>query len=299
MRLLTFRFPTSVADRFGAILSNGQVLDLTGLDRHGMPVSLLGCIQQGPAALAVVRSAVVEAEATLKAGGAVTGAVPYADVTVQLPYVPGKVVAVGRNYGEHAAEVGDAGTGTPNAFIKLNSSLIPTEHPVKRPAWTEELDYETELVIVIGQDCDNVDEAKWRDYVFGYTVMNDVSARNVQYQERKDGNILIGKNFPSAAPLGPCILTADEVADPHDMRLLTRVNGELRQDSSTGDQIHKVPRQVAWFSRLGFKAGDLISTGSPAGTAAGYKGPGTWFLQPGQVLESEIVGIGTLRNQIV
>ncbi len=296
MKLLTFRLPPSRRDRFGAVLSNGQVLDLTGAE--GVAPSLLRCIQGGPAALDAVRAAVDAAEAAVKGGRPAAGAHAMDAVRIRLPYVPGKIIAVGRNYSEHIAEVGDRPPGNPNAFIKLNSSLIAHGEAVRKPAWTRQLDYENELVTVIGQDCDNVPEDHWADYVFGYTVMNDVSARDVQAAERKDGNILIGKNFPTAAPLGPWIVTKDEVPDPHNIRILTTVNGEVRQDSNTHDQVYRVPRQVAWFSRVGFQAGDMISSGSPAGTAIGWNGPGSWYLKAGDVLESELVGIGKLVNPI-
>ena len=169
---------------------------------------------------------------------------------------------------------------------------------VRKPAWTETLDYENELAIVIGRACSDVPPEQAYDFVFGYTVMNDLSCREVQQAERKEGNICIGKNFPTAAPLGPWIVTRDEIPDPHHLRLVTRVNGQVRQDGNTAQQIQKIPAQIAWYSRAGFEPGDLISSGTPAGTASGYKGPGTWYLQHGDRVECEIEGIGVLANTV-
>ena len=122
------------------------------------------------------------------------------------------------------------------------------------------------LAVVMGRDCCEVPAEQAYDYVFGYTIMNDLSCRDVQFAERKEGNICIGKNFPTAAPLGPWIVTKDEIPDPHNLRIVTRVNGEVRQDSNTKNQIYNIPAQIAWYSHAGFEPGDLISTGTPAGT---------------------------------
>ena len=131
--------------------------------------------------------------------------------------------------------------------------------------------------------------------MFGYTILCDLSARDVQFAERKEGNINIGKNFPTSAPLGPWIVTRDEIPDPHNLRIVTRVNGELRQNANTSTQIYRIPQQIAWYSRAGFEPGDMISTGSPAGVAAGYTGEGSWWLKRGDALECEVEGIGVLR----
>ena len=126
--------------------------------------------------------------------------------------------------------------------------------------------------------------------------MNDLSARDVQMAERKEGNICIGKNFPTAAPLGPWIVTKDEIPDPHALRIVTRVNGQVRQDATTDKMIYHIPTQIAWYSHAGFEPGDIISTGTPSGVGLGYKGPGTWYLQLGDKVECEVEGIGVLVN---
>jgi len=290
MKLLTFRPPRARAGRFGALLSTGQVLELRG--------SLLACVQGGPRALDAVRQAVGAAEEGLKTGRPVAGLHRLDQVRVLPPLRPGKIMAVGRNYGEHVAEAGGHASPRPSGFIKLVSCITGQGDAILRPPWTETLDYENELAIVIGQDCLDVPEARVYDYVFGYTIMNDVSAREVQREEAASGNIIMGKNFPTSAPLGPWIVTKDEVPDPHNLRLITRVNGEVRQNANTKDMIHKIPAQIAWYSHAGLQAGDIISTGTPSGVAMGYKGPGSWWLKAGDVLESEIEGIGVLRNPV-
>lgn len=211
MKLLTFRLPPSRRDRFGVLLSDGQVLDIAAMGGPSLPSTLLRCIQGGEAALNAVRQAVADAEAALKAKRPLAYAHGPDAVRIRLPYVPGKIVALGRNYGEHVAETGSAAPDIPNAFMKLTSSLVAHGEAIRKPVWTRKLDYENELVTVIGRDCVNVPEDRWEDAVLGYTIMNDVSARDVQLQERGDGNILVGKNFPAAAPLGPWIVTKDEV----------------------------------------------------------------------------------------
>ena len=136
------------------------------------------------------------------------------------------------------------------------------------------------------------------EVVAGYLVANDVTARDVGRIERDEGNRLLGKSFDGFCPLGPCLVTADEIADPHDLGLITRVNGEVRQDARTSDMIWKIPEIVAYISQIELMPGDVVTTGSPEGVAQGKSGGGR-FMQPGDVLESEIEGIGCLRNRIV
>jgi 2-keto-4-pentenoate hydratase/2-oxohepta-3-ene-1,7-dioic acid hydratase in catechol pathway len=299
MKLLTFRPPRARTNRFGALLSDGKVLDLNAAQSgRGMPRTLLACIQGGEKALAKIAEAVKAAEQALAAGRFPENVVALADVTLRPPLIPGKIMAVGKNYSDHAAEVGGVAYTRPNGFIKLTNTVIANGEAIRKPGWTEKLDYENELAVVIADDCEEVAPEDAYHHVFGYTIMVDMSARDVQYAERKEGNIMIGKNFPTAAPLGPWVVTKDEIPDPHNLRLTTRVNGEVRQDANTGMQIYKIPQQIEWYSHAGFQAGDVISTGTPAGVAAGYKGEGSWYLKHGDVLECEIEKIGKLTNTI-
>ncbi|MDP2239175.1 MAG: fumarylacetoacetate hydrolase family protein [Burkholderiales bacterium] len=299
MKLLTFRPPRARTDHFGVLLSNGKVLDVSGLQAgRAMPGTMLACIRGGAAALTQISQALSATEQSIAAGKMPEHMFSLGDVTLKAPLIPGKIMAVGKNYSDHAAEVGGVAYTRPSGFIKHTDTIIADGETIRKPGWTEKLDYENELAVVIADDCSEVPPENAYDHVFGYTIMVDLSARDVQFAERKEGNIMIGKNFPTAAPLGPWIVTRDEIPDPHQLKIITRVNGEVRQDASTATQIHKIPQQIAWYSHAGLQAGDIISTGSPAGTGAGYQGEGTWYLQHGDRLECEIERIGTLRNTV-
>lgn len=299
MKLLSFRPARARFDHFGVLLSNGKVLDITELKSgRALPAALIDCIRGGAESLARVREAVAAAEQQFASGGTPACVVSLEDVTLCPPLRPGKIMAIGKNYSDHAAEVGSAAYSRPAGFIKHVDTLIASGEVIRKPSWTEKLDYENELAVVIADECADVPEEEAYEHVFGYTIMNDVSARDVQFAERKEGNIMIGKNFPTAAPLGPWIVTKDEIPDPHNLRLITRVNGEVRQNANTGTQIFKIPQQIAWYSHAGFQPGDIVSTGTPAGVAAGYKGEGSWWLKNGDELECEIEKIGILKNTV-
>ncbi len=302
MKLATFLLPGGRRGRFGVLLAHESILDLQTAGRvlqQRLPRDLMTCIRGGESALAAVRQVVATAEAQQGHNTELAAAI-YAQEDIRLlpPIMPGKIMAIGLNYADHIAEVGSQGNPRPSGFIKLNSSIIAHQAAIRKPTWTKMLDYENELAVVMGKACHAVAAEKAYDYVFGYTIMNDVSAREVQRQERQIGNITIGKNFPTSAPLGPWIVTRDEIPDPHQLRLLTRVNGEVRQNANTGQQIHKIPEQSAWYSHAGFEPGDMISTGTPSGVAAGYAGPGSWYLRPGDVVACELEGIGCLVNPV-
>ncbi|MDB5810026.1 MAG: ureidoglycolate lyase [Betaproteobacteria bacterium] len=298
MKLLTFRPARARSGHFGVLLAGNRILDISALPGRKLPVTLLECIQNGDAGLAAVKAAVNEAEAALQRGEQLAAVFKLDDVTLEAPLLPGKILAVGKNYTDHASEISEEAYTRVAGFVKLTSCVVPHGATIRKPTWTETFDYENELAIVIGRECADVAADNAYDCVFGYTIMNDLSCRDVQFAERKEGNICIGKNFPTAAPLGPWIVTKDEISDPHNLRIVTRVNGELRQDSNSRNQIYKIPAQIAWYSHAGLEPGDIISSGSPAGTGVGYKGPGTWYLQNGDEIECEIEGIGTLANTV-
>ena len=298
MKLLTFRPARARTGHFGVLLAGNRVLDITALSGRKLPGTLLECIQEGDSALAEVRTVVAAAEAALKRGESPPNLFALDAITLEAPLKPGKIMAVGKNYADHAAEASSPAYSRVAGFVKLSSCVVPHGATVRRPTWTDSFDYENELAIVIGRECCEVPAEQAYDCVFGYTIMNDLSCRDVQFAERKEGNICIGKNFPGAAPLGPWIVTRDEIPDPHNLRIVTRVNGEIRQDSSTRNQIYNIPAQIAWYSHAGFEAGDLISSGTPAGTGLGYTGPGTLYLQNGDQVECEIEGIGILANSV-
>jgi 2-keto-4-pentenoate hydratase/2-oxohepta-3-ene-1,7-dioic acid hydratase in catechol pathway len=200
------------------------------------------------------------------------------------PVEPGKIVAVGRNYADHAKELGNEAPAEPIIFLKAPSAVLAPGAPIVRPAASQRVDFEGELALVIGKRARNVPAARWRDYVFGFTCANDVTARDLQ---KKDVQFTRGKSFDTFCPLGPCIETE---LDPSDLRLTTRVNGETRQDSSTSKMIFSCATVVEFISGImTLEPGDVILTGTPSGV-----GP----LQTGDTVEVEIAGIGVLKNPV-
>lgn len=225
------------------------------------------------------------------------------DVVFAPPLVrPGKVLGIGLNYKDHAEETGKSLPTAPMFFNKFSTSLIGHEEAIVHPGpeVTTRVDFEAELAVVIGKTAKHVNEAQALDHVFGYTVMNDVSARDLQYS---DGQFVKGKALDTFGPMGPWIVTARDsqgatTIDPHDMAITLRLNDAVMQNGHTGQMIFSISEIVAYLSRLmTLEPGDVIMTGTPAGVGAARKPP--VFLQPGDVVDIEIEGIGVLRNHVV
>jgi 2-keto-4-pentenoate hydratase/2-oxohepta-3-ene-1,7-dioic acid hydratase in catechol pathway len=209
---------------------------------------------------------------------------------------PGKILGVGRNYGAHAAEGGLAAQEKPRIFVKLSSAVIGTGVPIAKPAGVTKLDYETELAVVIGRRARNVPEGEALAYVGGYTILNDVSARELQF-DVSPPQTSFAKSMDGFCPMGPCLATPDEFADPGDIHLRGWVNGELVQDGRTHDLIFPVPLLIAFLSSyLTLEPGDVIATGTPAGVGVFRKPPR--YLAPGDAVRMEIAEIGVLENRI-
>ncbi|MGF2948239.1 fumarylacetoacetate hydrolase family protein [Microbacterium alcoholitolerans] len=211
--------------------------------------------------------------------------VPLADAALLAPVIPrSKVVCVGRNYHDHAAEFGNVAPEEPLLFLKPNTSVIGPGDTIVRPEISERIEFEGELVAVIGRIAKNVKAADALDYVFGYTVGNDVTARDLQ---RKDGQWTRGKGFDTFCPLGPVIETA---LDVDGARIETRVNGEVRQQAPLTDMIHSVAGIIEYASAVfTLLPGDVIMTGTPAGVGE---------IVAGDTVEVEVSGIGILRNAV-
>lgn len=219
-----------------------------------------------------------------------------ASVALLAPVDPRSIVCVGLNYRLHAEEAGLPVPEQPALFTKLTSSLLAPGGQIVKPAATEMLDYEVELGVVIGRETSHVSVADALSAVAGYVCVNDVSARDLQ---RGDGYGWVrGKSADTFCPVGPFVLTADEVPDPQALRLTTTVNGELRQDSSTADMIFSVAEVISFVSQVvTLQPGDLICTGTPSGVADGMSPP--QYLQPGDHVVIEIEGLGRLENTVV
>jgi 2-keto-4-pentenoate hydratase/2-oxohepta-3-ene-1,7-dioic acid hydratase in catechol pathway len=200
------------------------------------------------------------------------------------PVTPTKIVCVGRNYADHAKELGNEAPPEPIIFLKPPSAVLDPEGTIVRPAISQRVDHEGELAIVIGREARHVKASDWRDYVLGFTCANDVTARDLQ---KKDIQFTRGKSFDTFCPLGPCIETELDVSN---LRVTTRVNGETRQDGSTSQMIFSCAFMIEFISAvMTLLPGDVILTGTPAGV-----GP----LNAGDVVEVEIEGIGVLVNHV-
>jgi len=209
---------------------------------------------------------------------------------------PGKVLCIGLNYRDHAAESGMAIPAEPVCFSKFSSAVIGPDATIRLPRVSQKVDYEAELVAVIGRRGKNIPESQALAYVAGYMNGNDVSARDWQIG-RPGGQWLMGKTPDTFAPTGPLLVTADEISDPHELSIELRLNGETMQRSSTRELIFGIDRLIAHVSQLvTLEPGDLIFTGTPPGVGMARKPP--VFLQPGDVVEVEVEGLGILKNSV-
>jgi 2,4-diketo-3-deoxy-L-fuconate hydrolase len=233
----------------------------------------------------------------IDAGGVspVPGAAPVTDHRLRAPLRPGKILCTGINYRSHLDENPAAALpAEPFVFAKLPSAVVGPGDPIRIPSPQSQVDYEVELAVVIGRPARRLAVDDALSAVFGYTLCNDVSARDVQF---RDNQLTLGKGFDTFAPLGPCVVTADEIDDPQDLRLWCTVNGDLRQDSSTAQMLFPVAELLAYVSRhVTLEPGDVITTGTPAGVAAFRQPPA--YLRPGDVTEIGADRIGVLRNPV-
>lgn len=213
---------------------------------------------------------------------------------LRAPLRPGTLIGVGLNYRDHAAETGAALPAEPLLFAKLASAVAAPNGVVARPAYTEELDYEGELCVVIGRRARRVPAERALEHVFGYAVMDDVTARD---RQRAEPQWVRAKGGDGFAPFGPWITTADEVPDPQALGIRTWVNGELRQDGTTADMVFTVAELIAWCSAaFTLEPGDVITTGTPAGVGVGRRPPS--FLQPGDRVRIEIDRLGAIEHAV-
>ncbi len=303
MKLGQFKIKTSNKQRLGVLLGNA-VFDVAELARaiRLTGVDVADWLADASSTLEVIqRAGAVEQIAGLVAGKKElterVAAVAYNFDEVEfLPAVnPSKILAIGRNYRDHALEGGAEPPKAPMIFNKLPSSLSAHNSSILVPSITDKVDYEAELAVVIGRRAKRVSEAEAFDYVFGYTLMNDVTAREIQ---RGDGQWTRGKGLDTFAPLGPWITTRDAIADVHNLTIRGLLNGEVMQSSNTGQMIFGIPFLISYISQdITLEPGDIISTGTPEGVGA-FRKPPVW-LKDGDVFEVEIEGLGTLRNSVI
>ena len=283
MRLVTFR--TNGGGRLGVLRNGDQVVELAE------PHDMLALIDAGADGLARARSA---------ADGARGHVHRLADLELlaPIPQPRGNVIAIGRNYAAHAQETAkDKAPEPPTIFTKAITSLTePFADIAIDPAISDKIDWEVELGVVIGKRGANINRAGARAYVFGYMALNDVSARDIQ--SGWGGQYFKGKSLDRSSPTGPWIVTADEIPDPQSLALRLRVSGVTKQDGNTKNMIYPVDAIIEWVSKgMTILPGAIIATGTPDGV--GFARTPPEFLQPGDVMETEVEHIGTLRNRIV
>jgi 2-keto-4-pentenoate hydratase/2-oxohepta-3-ene-1,7-dioic acid hydratase in catechol pathway len=299
MKVLMFRQGNE--RRLGVLRDGGEVVDIaaltTTLGSEPAPQDVLALVDAGEPAITRIRDLV----SSRKSSGA-PAVRKLADLTLLPPLDPprGNVLAIGRNYRKHAAESAHAWgeqMKPPTVFTKAQLSLTgPYDDIAIDPAISDQIDWEVELAVVIGRRGVNVKAPDAMRHVFGYTIINDVSARDIQ--NGWGGQFFKGKSLDRSSPIGPWVVTADEIPQPQTLRLRLRVNGELKQDGNTGDMIYSVADLIVWLS-LGMTLlpGNLIATGTPDGV--GFARTPPEFLKPGDIMETEVDGIGSLRNRMV
>ncbi len=292
MRLVTFRHAGRLEQRAGVLRQDGGIVDLAAADPL-LGGGILALIAAEPALLERARAVSEQAQA-----------VEDAVLCAPLPRPAKNIFCVGKNYREHAAEFAGSGFDAtakevvpeaPVVFSKPPTSVIGPGEPI--PAHldpTDSVDYEGELAVVIGRGGRGIRKGEALGHVFGYTIVNDVTARTLQHRHRQ---WILGKGIDGFCPMGPAILTADEVPDPGALRIVTHVNGEKRQDAPVSDLIFDIPTLIETISAgITLEPGDVIATGTPVGVGIGFDPPR--FLRAGDVVRVEVPGIGVLENPV-
>lgn len=323
MKLVTFE-PAVRQQRIGAIAPNGRIIDLNlayasylhniedepapyRLADARVPGNMRSLFEGGDPSLDAARRALAYAlELGDRAKGPCGEPLVFSADSVRLraPIEPKKFFHTAGNFREHHEEAQKAGFSHPVmpwiVFFQNVDAIVGTDEPVVYPEHlTEELDYELELAVVLKKAGKHFDPNQAQDYVGGYVIFNDITARDIQRREMKSGVFSFCKAIDTFCPLGPWIVTADEIADAHNLAMELRINGEPRQRSHSSKMSVKIPEILAHYSAMGYSAGDVVSTGTVSGVAAFSGDPKKWYLKPGDVMECEIENIGILRNPVI
>jgi 2-keto-4-pentenoate hydratase/2-oxohepta-3-ene-1,7-dioic acid hydratase in catechol pathway len=281
MKLATFIYQNQT--RIGAVVDNHMV---DGLADTSLPTDMIEFLEQGDSALQKMQALI----ATEK------NRIPLAEVKLLSPIPrPRKFLGIGLNYADHVDETGLEKPEYPMFFTKQSSCVIGHGEAIQVPPISEKVDYEGELAFVIGKKCKNVSVENAHDVIAGFTIVNDVTVRDWQF---RTPTWTIGKSFDTHGPMGPWIVTADEIANPHALGLKTWVDNELRQNSNTCYMMFNCYEMIAYLSQaMTLEVGDVITTGTPSGVGVKMKPRG--YLKPGQTVKIEIEGIGTLFNSVI
>jgi 2-keto-4-pentenoate hydratase/2-oxohepta-3-ene-1,7-dioic acid hydratase in catechol pathway len=282
VKLVTFRRRTGVAPEPG-VLQKDIIYPLTPFGYADVE----SFIAAGAAALTSARALISDSG---------IGTVPLSSVQLLSPLLrPPRIFCVGLNYQDHATESKMVVQAVPTIFMKLASAITGPDGDIVLPANSTQPDYEAELAVVIGQSAKNVTRDNWRECVFGYTILNDVSARDVQLATSQ---WTLGKSFPTFCPIGPWVVTADELTDPHSLDVTLTIGGETLQQANTRDLIFDIPAVLGYISAIvPLEPGDIVSTGTPQGVGLG-RTPQRW-MRPGEEVAIEVSGIGRLVNRTV
>ena len=323
MKLVTFH-GQSRGDGIGALSAEGWIVDLNAayasylknVEREGafyaladarVSSNMRGLFENGDRGLDAARTAF---EYALKEGPEMKGVsrepifFRREDVRIKAPIAPKKFFHTAGNFREHHEEAQKSGFSHPVlpwiVFFQNVDAIIGPDEPIVYPEHlTEELDYELELAVVLKKAGKHFSAERAREYIGGYVIFNDVTARDIQRREMKSGVFSFCKGIDTFCPLGPYIVTADEIPDPQKLRMELRVNGKIRQESNTSKMSVTIPEIIAHYSPMGYSAGDVLSTGTVSGVAAFSGDPKSLYLKPGDVVECEIEKIGVLRNPVV
>ncbi|MFE4240067.1 fumarylacetoacetate hydrolase family protein [Peribacillus butanolivorans] len=276
------------SDHHIGIVQDDQIISLTALGPDDFPACMKTFIERG----SELRK---RAEQLIEQRGNDDAKFSLSEVKFFPPIAqPEKIICVGLNYIDHCKETGMEPPASPVIFSKYANAIVGQNDVIEIPINSKEVDFEAELAIVIGKKAKNVSEEEANDYVFGYTIMNDISARDLQFQ---DGQWSRGKTADTFAPIGPVVVTHDEVGDPHELAISLELNGEMMQDSNTSNLIFTVLQIISFLSQsMTLKPGDLIATGTPPGVGMG-RNPKVW-LKNGDRMNVSIERIGTLSNHV-
>lgn len=301
MKLASFRVKSTGTPTIGVVLDQG-LLDLHAASKGSLPASMIEFLEQGPEAMALARQLASQTEGPVYA---------LDEIDLQAPVPrPGKIMHTSCNFSAHLEELttwqepewqshnwGDFHFEHPTGFLEAPSSVVPHEARVSIPHFTKQLDYEIEVGVIIGKTAFRVSREDALDYVAGLTIFNDVSARDIQAREHSNKVILLGKSFDGSCPLGPYLVTMDEVGDPDNLKMVCKLNGEERQNSSTANMVYKIADMVSWWSNITLEPGDVLTSGSPPGVIAGMRNP--VYLKPGDRVDCNVEKLGTLTTFIV
>jgi 2-keto-4-pentenoate hydratase/2-oxohepta-3-ene-1,7-dioic acid hydratase in catechol pathway len=298
MRLVRFQ-QKSHENRIGVMIDTAQLAELSASKNSEPILDFL----QDPKSEAKAEQTVDAAKKQIGESGERNpkGVFNLDKVTVLPPISrPTKIICMGGNFSDHLQEGSTSLPPFPISFLKSPTSLVGHRAPIFYPRRVKLLDYEVELAAVIGKKCKDVSKKDALDHIAGFSVFNDISARDIQIAEMKRGFCNLGKNFASFAPMGPFLVTPDQAGNPDNLGMELRVNGQTRQFSSTKNMVFKMRQLVEFFSSMTLEPGDIITSGTPSGVAIHRKPDKTPFLlQPGDMIESKIENLGRLQNTVV